>query len=176
MFGYESEVDPLRLSKHDGDKVVDSQLISDFSHYCLIENLSRLLSSKVSKSKETSHFCRRCLCGVHSEEKLKLHKEYRDQCDDVKLKLPLAGTMLKFKHHHRSMRVPFIVYADFESFIKPSDLCKHDPSESYTYKFQNTSMYLVCLHIKFLDDSVYELPPVLVTAESEDDDVAQKFV
>jgi hypothetical protein len=135
--GYE-RVYPLRLSKQDGDKVVALLLISDgnVNHYCLTESLSRLLSSQTSKSKETRHYCERCLCGFHSEEKLKLHKEYCDQCDDVKPKLPQPGTMLKFKNQNRSMRVPFIVYADFESFIKPIDMCKPDPSESYTNKFQ----------------------------------------
>ena len=35
------------------------------------------------------------------------------------------------------MRVPFIVYADFESFIKPIDTCQPDPRVSYSYAHQN---------------------------------------
>jgi len=34
------------------------------------------------------------------------------------------------------MRVPFIVYADFESFYKAISECQPDPSESYTNKYQ----------------------------------------
>ena len=30
-------------------------------HYCLVKNVSRLLSSQVSKHKEKSYFCDRCL-------------------------------------------------------------------------------------------------------------------
>ena len=29
--------------------------------------------------------------------------------------MPEEGTMLEFNNHHRKMRVPFVVYADFEA-------------------------------------------------------------
>ena len=37
--------------------------------------------------------------------------------------MPKKGTMLKFKNYHRSEKVPFVVYADFECFIKPIQSC-----------------------------------------------------
>ena len=49
-----------------------------------------------------------------------------------------AQCMLSFENYNRSMRVPFIVYADFESFIKPIDTCQPDPSLSYSYTRQKT--------------------------------------
>ena len=32
--------------------------------------------------------------------------------------MPEKGTFIKFKNYNRSIEVPFIVYADFESFIQ----------------------------------------------------------
>lgn len=31
--------------------------------------------------------------------------------------MPKEGSMIKLKHHNRKMRVPFVVYADFEALI-----------------------------------------------------------
>jgi len=49
--------------------------------------------------------------------------------------MPMPGrdeTILTFRNHDRSMRVPFVVYADFESLIIPIDTGQPDPSKSYT--------------------------------------------
>ena len=41
--------------------------------------------------------------------------------------MPKKGTMLEFKNYHRSEKVPFIIYADFECYIKPIQSCDPDP-------------------------------------------------
>ena len=40
--------------------------------------------------------------------------------------MPKKETMLEFKNYHRSEKVPFVVYADFECFIKPIQSCDPD--------------------------------------------------
>src|ERR1043165_3232286 len=85
-------------------------------------------------------------------------------------------TMLSFKHYFKSMRVPFVVYADFESFIKPIDTCQPDPRTSFTNKFQKHTPSSFCYYIKCFDDNVYSQDPITCTAESEDDDIAQLFI
>ena len=74
------------------------------------------------------------------------------------------------------MRVPFIVYADFESFIKPIDTCQRNPENSYTKQYQKHTSSSFCYYIKSYDDIVYSQPAVAYTAETKDEDVAQKFV
>ena len=69
-----------------------------------------------------------------------------------------------------------MVYADFESFLKPISTCLPNPAESYTNKIQKHSPSSFCYHIKCFDDSLYKQNPVTFTAENEDDDVAQIFV
>ena len=89
VFGYEGFVKhfvkhfvyPLRISKHERKDVVDLLLISNDStnHYCLIKNLSKLLSTHVSNNKESRLYCRRCLNSFRSKEALDKHKRYCNQ-------------------------------------------------------------------------------------------------
>ena len=53
--------------------------------------------------------------------------------------MPEKGTMLKFKNYHRGEKVPFVIYADFESCIKSIDTCDPNPENSYTKQYLNTS-------------------------------------
>ena len=80
--------------------------------------------------------------------------------------------MLKFKNYHRSEKVPFIVYADFECFIKPIQSCDPDDKSSYTKQYQKQEPSSICYYIKCFDYEIYE--PKLVSYTGED--AAQKFV
>ena len=80
--------------------------------------------------------------------------------------------MLKFKNYHRSEKVPFLVYADFECCIKPMQSCDPNPGSSYTKQYQKHEPSSFCYYIKCFDDDVYE--PKLVSYMGED--AAQKFV
>ena len=89
-----------------------------------------------------------------------------------KKELPEKGTMLMYKNYHRSEKVPFIVYADFESYIKPLQSCDPNPESSYTKQYQKHEPFRFCYYIKCCDYEVYE--PKLVSYTGED--AAQKFV
>ena len=101
--------------------MVDLLLITNDTtqHYCLITHFSRLLSSQTGRNK--LYCCRRCLTGFRAIKSLDKHTEYCQEQDAVRVEPLKLGTMLKFKNYKNSMRVPFIVYADFESFNKPID-------------------------------------------------------
>ena len=178
VFGYEESVYPLRVSKCEGREAVDLLLISDEEkqHYCLIKSMSRLLSSQSSTDEHTLHYCPRCLNHFTTQEKLATHKEYCSAHEAVKIEMPGEGTTLSFKNYNRSMRVPFIVYADFESFIKPIDTCGPNPENSYTKQYQKHTPSSFCYYIKCFDDEVYSQNPVTYTASTENEDVAQIFV
>src|SRR5688572_25285125 len=178
VFGYEKDVYPLYISKHESDARVDLLLISDGEkkHYCWIKNFNKLMSSRTEKSHNSMHYCRRCLNGYREVESLNRHSEYCSQQDAQRIELPEPGTMLGFRNYYRKMRVPFVVYADFESFIKPIDTCQPNPNTSYTNKYQKHVPSSFCYYIKCFDDNLYSQAPVMFTAENEDDDVAQIFI
>ena len=68
--------------------------------------------------------------------------------------MPEKGTILKFKHHERSERVPFIIYADTEALIKEMQNCDPNPQNSYTKKYQKHEPISFSYYIKSFDDNV----------------------
>ena len=178
VFGHEESVYPLRVSKCEGREVVNLLLISDEEkrHYCLIKSMSRLLSSQSNIHEHILHYCPRCLNHFTTQEKLATHKEYCSAYEAVKMETPEKGTTLKFKNYNRSMRVPFVVYADFESFIKPIDTCEPNPKNSYTKQYQKHTPSSFSYYIKCFDDEIYSPNPVAYTASTDNEDVAQIFV
>ena len=179
VYGYENEeVYPLYVSKPQADtKFVDLLLISDGEkrHYCWIKNFNRLMSKRTESGHHSTHYCKRCLIGRSTEAALANHLVYCSQHNAQRVVIPKPDTKLSFKNDNRSMRVPFIVYADFESFIKPTDTCQPDPSNSYTNRIQKHTPSSFCFYVKCFDDAVYSQEPVTFSAENEDDDVAQIF-
>ncbi|XP_065652769.1 uncharacterized protein LOC136080089 [Hydra vulgaris] len=169
----------LRISKdNDRKHLIDLLLISngETNHYCLIKNLSRLLSLQTSNKHCKKHYCRNCLLGFNSEESLSNHKSYCKTHDSVRIELPKSGSTIQFVHYYRSIRVTFVVYADFESFIKPIKTCAPNPNESYTKQYQKHLPSSFCYYIKCFDESYYQGKLETFTANSEEDNVAQIFV
>ena len=159
VLGYEGKsVYPLRNSDNtDREHNIILMLIEErVKHYCLIKDLSRLLSSQATKGKRKEYFCMRCLNPFGCQEALNRHLEYCSKYKAVKIKMPKEGTILKFKNNFRREKVPFIVYADFECFIKPLQSCDPDNKESYTKQYQKHEPSSFCYYIKCFDDEVYK--------------------
>ena len=74
------------------------------------------------------------------------------------------------------MRVPFIVYADFESFTPQLSTCQPNPDKSYTKRYQNHTTSGFCYYIKYFDDTLYSQEPATFVKEFNDDDVAGIFI
>ena len=176
VLGYEGKnVYPHRNSVIiDRDYNIILMLIEEgvVKHYCLVKSITRLLSSQASNGKRKQHFCLRCFNPFWCQEALDKHKEYCNEYEAVKIELPKKGTMLEFKNYHRLEKVPFLVYADFESFIKPLDTCDLNPESSYTKQYQKHEPSSFCYYIKCFDNKVYKPKFVSYTGE----DAAKKFV
>ena len=138
--------------------------------------MSRLLYSHATKKHCERFYCPRCLNGFTSNDSLQKHREYCDQHDAVKVVMPEPDTMIEFKHFYKSMRVPFMIYADFEAFTKPIDTCQSNPKSSFTMPYQKHIPSLFCYYIKCFDDKIYKKDPVIYTAKTENDDIAQIFI
>ena len=159
VFGYkEKGVYPLRNSdninrEHD---IVLALIEKDgVKHYCLVKNLSRLLSSQISKHNGKKYFCVRCLNPFNNQKALDKHKEYCGKHEAVKINITKKGTMLKFKNYHRGEKVPFVIYADFESCIKSIHTCDLNPESSYTKQYQKHEPISFYYYIKCFNDKVY---------------------
>ena len=74
------------------------------------------------------------------------------------------------------MRVPFIVYADFESFTPQLSTFQPNPAKSYTKQYQKHIPSGFFYHIKRFDDTLCSQQPVTFVKEFNDDDVEQIFI
>jgi hypothetical protein len=100
-------------------------------HYCWIKNLNRLLYDQ-TKHKERKYFCERCLHGFSKEILLINHKNYCEGINksSTRIDMPIEGkNHIKFENHQNQMPVPFVIYADFESIIRPKTEHKGDKTE-----------------------------------------------
>ena len=188
VFGVEDKVVyPLRLSKRkskrserersENEQTINLLLISDGEkqHYCLIKSLSRLLSSQVSGHKKSNVFCLNCLNHFPNEEKLKIHEEYCLKNQAIRIEMPEEGSLVTFIHHQRSIKVPFVVYADFEAFTEEIPISEQNDKFSFTQKYQKHKPSGFCFKIVCFDER-YNQKPVLFRARSEDEDVSAIFV
>lgn len=105
-------------------------------HYCLITNLSKLVSSQVSKRNGKIWICDRCLHYFLSNEKLDQHIIDCSVINNCRVKLPnLNEKWLSFKNFSYKEKHPFIIYADTESILEPIDGCD-EKTNMKTIKYQ----------------------------------------
>lgn len=97
------------------------------SHYCYIKNFSALMAHK-TKHDGTKFFCMRCLQHFNSKTTLTEHTEICQALNKnlVQVKMPKEGSKVTFQNIHKQMKVPFIVYADFEAMLIPECQQKGD--------------------------------------------------
>ena len=122
-----------------------TELGEETSHYVLIEDFSKF-NYKFTKHKGKKHFCMRCLQCFYSNESLAKHRVYCLAINGVQaIDLPQKYTdkngvertpCVYFKNHHKSLPVPFGIYADFECTTEKISGCQPSDKKSYTEKYQ----------------------------------------
>jgi hypothetical protein len=143
---------PLRLSKlTETAQHVDLLLLENEagqSHYCWIKNFSRFAAYT---SGGTKHYCRHCLHGFPSAEKLDGH--IQNGCREIteaRPVLPEPGSeaaFVQFKNHDKQYKAPFVIYADFEALTRPVSKAERKGDDSYTDAYQTHEPCGYCVHI-----------------------------
>ena len=91
-------------------------------HYTTITSISSLSSKLNRRTQHTHHFCMNCLNGFWTESARDKHYEYCSSNGHVKVRMPSEKEKwLKFHDGQYQFKVPFMLYADFESILKPVD-------------------------------------------------------
>ncbi|XP_060516477.1 uncharacterized protein LOC132695938 [Cylas formicarius] len=155
-------VGPLHFTESRKERHVNLLLISnDYgeNHYCLIRSMSRLVSKQLTKRSSTKFLCDGCLVYFYNEEKLKRHKEH--DCTHISIKLPttelrkdkygkdVPANKLKFEEFEKKLKVPFVVYADFETVMTPLQVeGEPNPDKSFTVKTHIHEPYSFAYFVK----------------------------
>ena len=104
-------------------------------HYTTIKSLSRLLRSSNMKNRRKQHFCMNCLQGFTQEASRDQHQVYCENNEFVRIEMPKQGLKDQFKDGQiDQFKVPFIMYADFESILGPAQSEVGSKSQSSRYE------------------------------------------
>ena len=89
-------------------------------HFVWIKDLSRLLSRQLSKHNGKKFLCDRCCNYFYTQEKLDQHTEDCISLNECRVKVPFGDQkIVTFKNYKNREKVPFVIYADMESILKP---------------------------------------------------------
>ncbi|XP_052767835.1 uncharacterized protein LOC128208317 [Mya arenaria] len=88
----------------------------------------------------------------------------RNGAQRVNLPTPGDNDILKFKDYEKTLKVPFVIYADFETINKKLPTCASNPTRSSTT--QNTKLEVCSFGYKVVcEDNRYTKPTVVYTGE-----------
>ena len=119
------------------------------NHYTAIKSLSRLLKSSNTKHKCKQHFCVNCLKGFTQESSRDQHQVYCEDNESVRVEMPKQGSAVEFKDGQNQFKVPFMMYADFESILEPMDHGSSDPTKPYKNEVNQHTPSGWCVYSKF---------------------------
>ena len=105
---------------------------NNHKHYVVIKSISRLLSKKNSNHKEAQHFCMNCLQGFREKRLRDEHVGYCKNNEAVQIEMPYHKPTVQYSNGQFQFKVPFIMYADFESILEPIQGPANDPQASST--------------------------------------------
>ncbi|KAK3731226.1 hypothetical protein QZH41_004694 [Actinostola sp. cb2023] len=144
VLGYEQdELFPLYITKEKQVGHVNLLLYSqnDKRHYCLIRDFSRLMGS-LTRHNGHMYYCMYCLHGFVRQDLLEDHEPHCGRHGPQKIRLPDEyHATLAFKEVQKQLKVPFIIYADFESILVE---CDSTPLKDHASGTQKTQHHQPC--------------------------------
>ena len=103
-------------------------------HYLAVKILSALFRGLISKH-VGDFYCLNCFHSYSTENRLKKHENVCKNHDYCYVEMPNEDNkILKYNHGEKSMKVPFIIYADLESLLEKMSTCHNNPKNSSTTK------------------------------------------
>ena len=120
-------------------------------HYLAIKSLSGLLTGITSNHKEEC-YCLNCFHSYRTKNKLEAHKKICGNRDYCRVEMPTKdNNTIKYNHGEKSIKLPFVVYADLECLLETMSTCYNNPEESSTTKINKhkPSGYSIFTHCSF---------------------------
>ena len=133
------------------NRAANLMLISDEDkhHYVAIKSLGRLLSVQNSNHKESQHFCTNCLQGFAEQRSRDEHYAYCRSNQAVRIEMKTKRPIVEYSNGQHQFKVPFIMYADFESILESIQGARNNPNISSTRGVNIYTPSGWCLHSKF---------------------------
>ena len=116
-----------------------------------------MLSKQNTKHKEAQHFCSNCLNGFEFEIIRDEHYEYCRSKDLVRVEMPTKNPIVKYTDGQYQFKVPFVIYAGFESILVPVSGAPNNPEMSSTRGINVHQPSGWCMYSKFAYGKVTNL-------------------
>ena len=101
-------------------------------HYLVVKNLSGLLRGITSNHKE-DFYCLNCFCSYSTKTKLEDYKKICENHNCCHVEMPIKdNNTIKYHQGEKSIKLPFVVYADLECLLKKMSTCQNSSKESST--------------------------------------------
>ena len=103
-------------------------------HYLVVKNLSGLLKGIIS-THEKDFYCLNYFHSYRTKNKLESHKKMCGNHDYYHVEMPTKdNNIIKYNHGEKSIKLPFVIYADLQCFLEKMSTCINNPNESSTTK------------------------------------------
>ena len=120
-------------------------------HYLAVKSLSALFR-RIAGNNHGDFYCLNCFQPYTTENKLKNHKNVCENHDYCYGEMPEEyNNRLKYNEGVKSMRAPFIIYADLECLLEKTNTCQNNPEKPSTTKINKhtPSGYSLFTHCSF---------------------------
>ena len=120
----------LLCPKHDENDADEENEIENFqtiadhrrAHYCVIKNMSGLVSAQVTRRESRVFICNRCLSVKHSAESLREHELLCSQEEEEPVRCFMPGQeekWVRFRNIGKRMKASFVIVACFSCYTVP---------------------------------------------------------
>ena len=120
-------------------------------HYLVVKCLSGLLKGITSSHKEDFYYLN-CFCTYSAKNKLEEHKKICANDKYCHVEMPNENNkIIKYNQGEKSIKSPFIIYADSECLLEKMSTCHNNPEESSTTEINKhtPSGYSLFTHCSF---------------------------
>ena len=103
-------------------------------HYLGVKSLSRLLRS-ITSNHDGDYYCLNCFHSYRTENKLNVHKKVCENHDYCNTEMPSNdNNLIRYNQGEKSLKLPFVIYADLECILEKISTCYNNPNLSSTTK------------------------------------------
>ena len=99
-----------------------------------------------TRHNESKHNCLMCLTGFSKKEILEEHEKHCEGIEGKPTRIEMPNESdknLYFKNYQNQQKVPYVIYADFESLIPKIEGLEQQRGEQESYT-QNKSKHMAC--------------------------------
>ena len=131
-------------------------------HYVIVKDLSRLLRG-ITSNHDGDFYRLNCFHSYRTKNKLDAHKKICENHEYCHIEMPTKdNNIIKYNQGEKSIKLPFIVYADLECLLEKMSTCYNTSEESSTTKINKhtPSGFSIFTHCSF-DKSKNKLNKVL---------------